>query len=331
MEVIMNKKIQQIFLVIISTILLCFSLLPINTFAEEKSLIQENISVNTTQLQIKIASIDEETSKLIIGEEITSLSLNGYLDNLIKYSNDSNASYTLEEVEDNDLINLSNYDSTFKPNYVVTLSYSNDVGELEYKKYYLSTSTSKTSTEPIISPLAIDTIFDIASFSLSLSEYNKNKTFWNGFWVVADGAAVVFPGVPAVSGVKRMIEGSTSVLKPSLAKGVRKYSALQNISAPSNYKGSGWERHHIFEKRFASKLGTTSGKMLAIFIPKYNYHYQITQRMSKKIPWYEAPFKTKTQIIQAHIDAYGELWAESGFADEYWEFLYKFSKYKQYD
>lgn len=83
----MNKKIQQIFLVIISTILLCFSLLPINTFAEEKSLIQENISVNTTQLQIKIASIDEETSKLIIGEEITSLSLNGYLDNLIKYSN----------------------------------------------------------------------------------------------------------------------------------------------------------------------------------------------------------------------------------------------------
>ncbi|NMO78718.1 hypothetical protein [Niallia alba] len=123
----MNKKIQQIFLVIISTILLCFSLLPINTFAEEKSLIQENISVNTTQLQIKIASIDEETSKLIIGEEITSLSLNGYLDNLIKYSNDSNASYTLEEVEDNDLINLSNYDSTFKPNYVVTLSYSNDV------------------------------------------------------------------------------------------------------------------------------------------------------------------------------------------------------------
>ncbi|WP_367903363.1 hypothetical protein [Paenibacillus sp. PL2-23] len=35
-----------------------------------------------------------------------------------------------------------------------------------------------------------------------------------------------------------------------------------NVTAPSNFKGIGWEKHHIFEKRFASQLGTTSADML---------------------------------------------------------------------
>ena len=71
--------------------------------------------------------------------------------------------------------------------------------------------------------------------------------------------------------------------------------------------------------------------MLSIFIPKYNYHYQITQRMSKKIPWYSAPLKSKDEVLRAHYEAYGELWAESGYSDEYWEFLYRFSQTRQYD
>ncbi|MEZ2719543.1 hypothetical protein [Niallia circulans] len=326
----MKNKSIKFLLVTISIVFLCFSLLPSSISANENQIRNNTVPVSN-QLKITFGTIDKETSSLILGEQITPLSLNGYLDDLILSSDDINASYELVSLEPSELQEIKNLNPKFKPTNGLLLNYTDLEGNIQQVKYYLSTQLIEAPINSDVSLFAVDTIFDIASFTLSLKEYKKNKTFWNGFWVVADGAAVVFPGIPAVSGVKRMIEGSTTVLKPALSKGIRKYSTLQNISAPKNYKGKGWERHHIFEKRFASKLGTSSGKMLAIFIPKYNYHYQITQRMSKKIPWYTAPRKTKKQIIQAHIDAYGELWAESGFADEYWEFLYKFSKYKQYD
>ncbi|MFB5086821.1 hypothetical protein PGC35_06300 [Psychrobacillus sp. PGGUH221] len=286
----------------------------------------------TTNLKnsISVSVIDSMSSEVKTGITITELSLNDYLTNLVETSEDSNASFNLNKISKKDLSYFGQFNQDFLPTHIVTFKYSDSNGVItQTDKYYIFVEQVPVESE--ISPMAVDTIFDIGSFSLSLYEYNQNPSFWSGFWVVADGAAMVFPGIPAVSGVNRMIQDSPSVLKPALAKGVRPYSTLQNISAPSNYMGNGWERHHIFEKRFAGKLDTTEGKMLSIFIPKYNYHYQITQRMSKKIPWYEALFWTKDATLRAHTEAYGELWAESGFADEYWEFLYKFSQQHQYD
>lgn len=173
----------------------------------------------------------------------------------------------------------------------------------------------------MIRPFAVETIFDIGNFALSVAEFAISPNFWTGFNVVADGLAVVFPGVPSVTGVKRMINASDT-LKESLKVGVKKYSDLQNDTIPAD-----WQRHHIFEKRFASKLGTgvTDRNMLAIPLPKKTHHQLITNKMREKIPYNtNLNTLTKDDIIEAHIDSYKELWDDTG--DEVWEFLYEFSQ-----
>lgn len=326
----MKNNINKLLLITISIVFLTFSILTPSISAETYT--KEIQNSENLQTKITYGYADEENSSFIITEEITTLSLKEALDSWIKSGNDKNASYELLPFDPSELENIPNITANFLPEYTFLLNYTAEDGSIQQIKYYIKSEIGEyVDDSEKFQTYAVDTIFDIAAFSISLNEYKKNKTFWNGFWVVTDAAAVVFPGIPAVSGVKRMIEGSTTVLKPALSKGVRRYSSLQKISPPKNYRAKGWERHHIIEKRFASNLNTTSGRMLSIFIPKYHYHYQITQKMRKKIPYQLEKSRTKNQIMQAHIDAYGELWAESGFADEYWEFLYKFAKTKQYD
>lgn len=169
----------------------------------------------------------------------------------------------------------------------------------------------------------VETIFDIGNFAISLYEYNQNPSFWSGFWLVFDGASVVLPGIPSVNGVKRMLQNS-SILRQGLQKplGVKTFNQLVNQTIPS-----GWNRHHIFEKRFASKLGTTDGRMLCLTIPKTSYHDPITGLMKQKIP-YGGTTLTPDQIINKHIEAYDELWSNTG--DPVYEFLYKFSQSRQH-
>lgn len=176
----------------------------------------------------------------------------------------------------------------------------------------------------IIRLFAIETIFDIGCFTMSLAEFAIEPTFWNGFWVVADGLSMAFPGIPALSGVKRMIKAS-SVLTDATKIGIKPYKELQKITVPTE-----WQRHHIFEQRFASRLGTTSGDMLAIPIPANStYHQAITNKMRSKIPYAtDLNTLTKNEILDAHIEAYKELWDSTN--DEVWEFLYKFAQNKQY-
>jgi len=176
----------------------------------------------------------------------------------------------------------------------------------------------------MIRPFVVETIFDIGNFALSLAEFAVSPNFWTGFNVVADGLAVVFPGVPSVTGVKRMINAS-STLKDSLKIGVKSYGDLKNDTVPT-----GWQRHHIFEKRFKARLGSdvTDNNMLAIAMPS-TYHQEITNKMRSKIP-YGTNYNdlTKSSIINSHIDAYKELWEDTD--DEFWEFMYEFSKSRQY-
>lgn len=177
----------------------------------------------------------------------------------------------------------------------------------------------------VITIFYVETIFDIGCFAMSVAEFAIEPTFWNGFWVVADGLSVAFPAIPALSGVKRMIKAS-SILTDATKIGIRPYKKLQNIAIPS-----GWQRHHIFEKRFASRLGTTTGDMLALPIPaNATYHTAITNKMNSIIP-HGTNYNTltKNEIIDAHIQAYQELWDSTG--DEVWEFLLEFAKKRQYD
>lgn len=175
----------------------------------------------------------------------------------------------------------------------------------------------------LIKPLAVETIFDIGSFTMSVAEFAIEPTFWNGFWVVADGLSMVFPGIPALSGVKRMVKAS-STLEKALEIGVMRYGTLKNKSIPS-----GWARHHIFEKRFIPALsGATENNMLAIPISKA-HHDKITQKMRAKVPYgTNYANMSASAVMTHHINAYKELYDETG--DEYWEFLYNFAKGRQY-
>ncbi|WP_141431088.1 hypothetical protein [Bacillus sp. 03113] len=328
-KVIQTLNFKKYFVTLLA-IFVIISNLPLQAFAKDNNTYSK---IN----EIYFSTIGTDMSIVNTEKIQTDLPLKKYLSNMVKSSDDPNAGFKLNKVRKEE---IQYFDKNTVPSYSVIFTYTDEAGKTaQTEKYFLhekvlkveKSNSLKAEKSNSYKAKYVETIYDIGNFAISLYEYNQNPSFWNGFWLVVDGAAVVFPGVPAVSGVKRMIQDSPTVLKPALRKGVRPYSTLQKVSAPSNFMGQGWERHHIFEKRFAGKLGTTEGKMLSIFIPKYNYHYQITQRMSKKIPWYAAPLKSKDEVIRAHIEAYGELWAESGFTDEYWEFLYKFSQTKQYD
>lgn len=177
-----------------------------------------------------------------------------------------------------------------------------------------------------VTPFFVDTIFDVGNFTISLAEFVASPSLWTGFNVVMDGAAVVFPGVPSINGVKRMIEASDT-LRQTLQIGIDKYGRLQNVSIPS-----GWERHHIFEKRFATALDTTSYSMLAIAIPK-EIHQKITNKMAQKIkPGQDYTKLTEDEIIDAHIEGYRELYYATSNTDEeaVYEFLYKFARTGQH-
>jgi len=299
---------------------LLLTVAPLSVFANNNELKQNALT---------FSSIDPLTSKVTTNKISTQLSVEDYLNELVSNSGDSAADFDLNEITQSDLEYYHNYSTEINPTHTFVFTYTDDNNTINHtQKHYVS--VEQEDLEITISPRWVETAFDVGCFALSVVEFNKKPSFWNGFFVVADAAAMAFPLVPAISGVKRMIEGSTDVLKPALEKGIRPYSQLQNVTSPANFEGLGWERHHIFEKRFALQLGTNTADMFSIFIPKYDYHYQITQRMKDKISWIAGPFWSKDDILQAHINAYEELWAESGFQDEYWEFLYNFAKQKQY-
>lgn len=98
--------------------------------------------------------------------------------------------------------------------------------------------------------------------------------------------------------------------------GVMAYRDLQTVTILS-----GWQRHHIFEKRFTPTFQKrwprmTDGDILAIPIPvsdpRYaDYHNMVTQKMRNKIPYSSDPtYYTNLNpddVINAHIQTYYEL------------------------
>ncbi|MGG4443683.1 hypothetical protein [Brevibacillus fortis] len=123
-----------------------------------------------------------------------------------------------------------------------------------------------------------------------------------------------------------MIKASAT-LKEALQIGVKTYRDLRKDSIPS-----GWERHHIFEKRFADRLGTNKYDMLSIAIPK-EIHYKITDEVRKEIPRIKNyDDYTRDEIIEAHQRVYRKLYRNTNDADEeaVYEFLWEFSKTRQH-
>jgi len=171
---------------------------------------------------------------------------------------------------------------------------------------------------------AVETLYDIGCLTLSLAEFAVNPTFWNGFNVVLDGAAVVLPFVPSVTGVTRMIKNSDK-LADAMKWGVARYDDLRDAkSGISRFKN--YEAHHIIEKRFADVFEVNEKSMFAITIHK-NDHNLITRKMQKKIPYRtgsDYSDLSEGYIKRKMIEGYDELYSETG--DDLYKFLSKFVK-----
>lgn len=168
----------------------------------------------------------------------------------------------------------------------------------------------------------VETIFDIGNFAMSIVEFFASPSFSNGFNVVVDGLSVVFPGVPSVTGVKRMIQSSNK-LADALRWGVHRYDGLvdakQGIARFSHLQA-----HHIIEKRFIPAFPEipTTFSMFSVNIP-YNDHLLITNKMQGLIAYgSDYSLMSRNYIKSKMIQGYSELYQQTG--DSLFEFLGKF-------
>jgi hypothetical protein len=104
-----------------------------------------------------------------------------------------------------------------------------------------------------ITPMALDTIFDLGMLLVDALEFATDPT-WEGFgWVLYDVVTVALPGVLNLKGgsqlVGRLINRS-SYLKAALQKEVKSYGQLTSATPPSlAAPGGSWQRHHIIADR----------------------------------------------------------------------------------
>lgn len=277
----------------------------LSVFAESPSPVQDAVSTaDSADSSLNVPEVEKVL-------EITITPSEGESKNLKLYLTENNGEISKEYIQSNLPAGYS-VDS-----YSVRELTPEERLEVEGFEYY-----EGMSFDDGISPQFIETIFDIGSLVISFTEFITNPTFWNGFNVVVDGAAVIVPGVPSINGAKRMIQASP-ILADSMRVGIMTYGNMRNKTVPS-----GWQRHHIFEKRFASNLGVSNtDNMLSIAIP-YSYHYEITQLMRTKYPYgQDWSSLSRDQVLNAHINAYTQLFKNTN--DPVWEFLAEFSRHRQ--
>lgn len=125
-----------------------------------------------------------------------------------------------------------------------------------------------------VSPLAVETLFDVGAFSISLWEFTTNPSFWTGTAVVLDGASVLLPFVPAVGGLTINAIKSSDKMTTAVKKGIKPDSTLSK-----ELSGSGLHAHHIMPKKFAANFNVNANNMFSIAIDPTS-HTAITTRFT---------------------------------------------------
>ena len=194
---------------------------------------------------------------------------------------------------------------------------SNLKDNLELESLEIIDIDDSTVSEVEITPRAVETLFDIGCLVISAAEFYNDPTVWNGIFFVTDIAAVAFPFVPSVSGVKRMLKSSDN-LHDAMKYGVKTYRDLTKATS-----GTGLQAHHIMPKKFMNNFGYAANDMFCIAL-KSTDHAKITSKMNKTMYGLTGPAKTysKSEIIDKVSRVYDDLYEETG--DELYEFMYKF-------
>lgn len=173
--------------------------------------------------------------------------------------------------------------------------------------------SAQTQSVRFISP---ETLFDIGCLVISATEFYANPSVWGAMTVIFDGASVVLPFVPSVSGVKRLIKAS-SKLQDSLEYGIRPYRVLRKESSVMH------PAHHIMPKKFADRFRLNEDDMFAMIIDRSD-HIKITSKFNQKKYGLTEDAKnySRSYIIKQSELIYEDLYNETG--EEIFEFMRRF-------
>lgn len=151
-----------------------------------------------------------------------------------------------------------------------------------------------------------ETAFDIASLGVSIVEVYFNPADpWAWAGLVGDVADVLIPFVggigeatKAVGAARKLTKVDVATSTVSVRRAVGTYNDLRKL-----YKGSGFEVHHIFEKRFFDYFPemVSRGRMMSVALTPAE-HMNFTQRWRKLLP-YGNSF-SRAEIIEAAYSVY---------------------------
>lgn len=186
----------------------------------------------------------------------------------------------------------------------------------EYNEEIDESTAEYSSDEDGIQPYVVETLFDIGCLVISASEFYNNPSVWNGMFVIFDGASVLLPFVPSVSGIVRLIKGSDKV-HDSMTYGIKTYRELKKESSILH------PAHHIMPKKFSANFGLNENDMFAIIIDQAD-HIKITGRFnsSKYGLRDKAETYSRSFIKQQSERIYRDLYEETG--DDIYLFMAKF-------
>ena len=284
----MKKRMLTRIMTFILSMALCFNLVQTPVFAQENTFdVRENeFEVNNTQTQEKFYSItirNDITGEISTHELLFLDDGSTILDEVI--SQNLGSEFTLIDIEEQS--------STFSS-----------------EKLYFAEEGS-------IQPYAIETLFDIGCLVISAKEFYSNPSIWNGMFVILDGASVVLPFVPSVSGATRLIKNSGKLQDP-LKHGVKTYRELQKVSSDL------YQAHHIMPKKFAKLFGFDNHRDMFSIIIKKTDHSKITAKFNSNRYGLNGPADgySRSYVKRQAERIYKDLYQETG--DELYDFMARF-------
>ncbi|CAM3425391.1 MULTISPECIES: hypothetical protein [Paenibacillus] len=192
---------------------------------------------------------------------------------------------------------------------------------VEILKFDVEVNPNYVKNESEFSTYAVDTLFDVGAFTISLYEFTTNPTFWSGVSVVLDGLAVALPFVPAVGGLTVDAIKSSARMTTAVKKGIKPYNTLSK-----ELSGSGLHAHHIMPQKFANNFNVDANQMFSIAVDRET-HSAITARFNSFFPGPAASY-TSTYVKNNTKYLYQQMYLETD--DYFFKFMADFIEEGQY-
>ncbi|MBO2942826.1 hypothetical protein JJQ72_02350 [Paenibacillus sp. F411] len=194
-------------------------------------------------------------------------------------------------------------------------------GNLEILDFDVEINPNYVKVESDYSIFAVDTLFDIGAFTISINEYISNPSFWSGVSVVLDGLALALPFVPAVGNLTVSAIKSSARMTTAVEKGIKPYNTLSR-----ELSGSGLHAHHIMPQKFANNFNVNPSEMFSIAVDPTT-HTAITARFNSFFPGPASSY-TSTYVKNNTKYLYQQMYLETN--DYFFKFMADFIEVGQF-